>query len=126
MITTNDIKIKDQEPAKLTIISTGDVEPKGFVIKGKGKKKSEQVITTSNVEDKKIPLTVDQKKTVADIKKEQARVKEEQKKTRKLEAELKKANAKLEAIKTEKKNEKKDTTIKTKTPAPKKEEKEKK
>ena len=50
MITTNDIKIKDQEPKKLTIISTGDVKPKEFVIKGKGKPRSEQMITTSNVD----------------------------------------------------------------------------
>ena len=106
MITTKDITIKDQEPKKLTIISTGDVKPKDFVIKGKGKPQSKQVITTSNVEDKKTPLNADQEKIIADIKKEQARVKEEQKKTKKLEADLKKANAKLKAI-TEKEDKKK-------------------
>lgn len=51
MITTNDIKIKDQESKKLTIISTGDIKPKEFVIKGKGKPRSEQLITTSNVDE---------------------------------------------------------------------------
>ncbi|MCK4793145.1 MAG: hypothetical protein KAV87_55960 [Desulfobacteraceae bacterium] len=51
MITTNDIKIKDQEPKKLTIISTGDIKPKEFVIKGKGKPHSKQTITTSNVDE---------------------------------------------------------------------------
>lgn len=50
MITTNDIKIKDQEPKKLTIISTGDIKPQQFAIKGKGKLRSDQVITTSNVD----------------------------------------------------------------------------
>jgi len=50
MITTNDIKIKDQKPEKLTIISTGDVKPKEFVVKGKGKALSTQMITTSNVD----------------------------------------------------------------------------
>jgi len=51
MITTNDIKIKDQEPKKLTIISSGDVKPKQFVIKDKSKSRDKRIITTSNVDE---------------------------------------------------------------------------
>lgn len=98
IITTKDIKVKDQAPEKLTILQTGDIEPKKFAIKGKGKPKIEQTITTSTVKDKSMPLSEDQKKTRDDIKKEQARVKTEQKKTKKLEAELKKANAKIKVL----------------------------
>ena len=63
MITTNDIKIKDQKPEKLTIISTGDVKPKEFVVKGKGKALSTQMITTGNVDKfKHAPRKVVKKK----------------------------------------------------------------
>ncbi len=51
MITTNDIKVKDNEPVKkLTIISSNDIKPSEFVVKGKGKAHSGQIITTSNVD----------------------------------------------------------------------------
>ena len=99
MITTEDIKIKDQEPKKLTIISTGDVEPKGFVIKGKGKKKSEQIITTGNIEDEKRPLTADQKKVVAGIKAAKKQVADLIKENKKLQAKLKETGKKVLAVK---------------------------
>lgn len=97
MITTKDVKVKDQAPEKLIILSTGDIQPKKFEIKGKGKPKIEQTITTSTIKEKVGPLTEEQKKTRDDIKKEQARVKAEQKKTKKLEADLE-SNAKIKAL----------------------------
>jgi len=51
MITTNDIKIKETKPEKLTIISTDKINPKKFNIKGKPKLRDKTIITTGNVEE---------------------------------------------------------------------------
>lgn len=51
MLTTNDIKLKDTKPEKLTIIQTGRVKPKGFIVKGKSKPRDKRIVTTSNVEE---------------------------------------------------------------------------
>ncbi len=109
MITTKDVKIKDQAPEKLTILSTGDIEPKDFVIKGKGKPKIEQIITTGNVKDKANPLTEDMKKTVADIKKAQKTIADLVKENTKLKA---KAGAEKKTKPKKKKKEKKATGTK--------------
>lgn len=51
MITSKDVKTKDTKPEKLTIIQTGKVKPKGFIVKGKSKPRDKRIITTSNVEE---------------------------------------------------------------------------
>lgn len=50
MLTTNDVKTKDTKPEKLTIIQTGKVKPKGFIVRGKSKPRDKRTITTGNVE----------------------------------------------------------------------------
>lgn len=51
MITTKDVKLKDTKPERLTIIQTGKVKPKGFVVKGNPKPRDKRIITTGNVEE---------------------------------------------------------------------------
>ena len=99
MITTKDIKIKDQSPEKLVILSTNTIQPKEFVIKGKGKPKSDLVITTSNIKEKEKPLDVGQKKIVADIKAAKKAVADLTKENKKLKADAEKAAKKLEGKK---------------------------
>lgn len=63
MITTRDVKTKEERTEKLTILTTGKHKPKEFVIKGKGKPRDKRMITTSNVEEfqKKKPLSKEEK-----------------------------------------------------------------
>jgi len=75
MITTKDVKIKDQELKKLTIISTGDVKPREFIIKGKGKPIEKQMITTSNVDQYRRDLIEGRKKYEAKMKANARKVK---------------------------------------------------
>jgi len=51
MLTTNDIKIKEAKPEKLTIISTDKISPKEFKLKGKPALRNKTIITTGNVEE---------------------------------------------------------------------------
>lgn len=52
MLTTNTTKVKErsQKDVKLSMITTGETQPKGFKLKGKGKPKSNRIITTGNIE----------------------------------------------------------------------------
>ena len=50
MITTKDIKTKDEKEEKLTIMTTGQHKPKEFIVTGKEKPRDKRMITTGNVE----------------------------------------------------------------------------
>jgi len=68
MITTKDIKLKETKDEKLTMLTTGKVKPVEFVIKGKGKPRERQMITTSNVDQYQRDLIEDRKKYEAKMK----------------------------------------------------------
>lgn len=52
MLTTNDLKIKERDAGKLKkLISTNKTHPSGFKVKGKGAPPTDDVITTSNMEE---------------------------------------------------------------------------
>ena len=80
MITTKDVKLKETKDEKLTMLTTGKVKPVEFVIKGKGKPREKQIITTSNVNQYQEDLIKEQKKY-------EAKMKADVKKAKKLAAE---------------------------------------
>ena len=50
MITTRDVKTKEDGAVKLTMVTTNSVEVKQFQVKGKGSQKHDMTITTSNID----------------------------------------------------------------------------
>lgn len=50
MITTKGVKLKEIKDKKLTILTTGDVKPIEFVVKGQANPMDKRMITTSNVD----------------------------------------------------------------------------
>lgn len=62
MITTADVKIKEEKDKKVTILTSDDNKPAEFIVKGNPAKPNEQMITTSNVDQRKRELAKDLKK----------------------------------------------------------------
>lgn len=73
MITTADVKLKEEKDTKVTILTTDDNHPAEFVVKGKPKKPDERMITTSNVDQRKRELMKEMKKAVDKQKREAAK-----------------------------------------------------
>ena len=80
MITTKDVKLKETKNEKLTMLTTGKVKPVEFVIKGKGKPKSGQTITTSNVDQYQRDLAKGRRKYEARMRADAKRAEKETKK----------------------------------------------
>lgn len=74
MITTADVKLKEEKDKKVTILTTDENKPAEFIVKGKPKKPNEQMVTTSNVEQRKRELMKDMKKASDKQKREEAKL----------------------------------------------------
>lgn len=68
MITTKDVKLKETKDKKLTMLTTGNVKPIEFVIKGKASPVDKRMITTSNVDQFQRDLIARRKKYEAKMK----------------------------------------------------------
>ncbi len=80
MLTTKDVKVKDQKDEKLGIITTNKVKPKVFVVKGKPQKAVNAVVTTGNMAEFQALRKEEVKKEKVAAKKRQKKLSEEIKK----------------------------------------------
>ena len=68
MITTEGVKLKETKDKKLTMLTTGEVKPIEFVVKGQVSPVDKRMVTTSNVDQFQRDLIKERKKHAAKMK----------------------------------------------------------